>query len=90
MHCRKHKPYGDGATLALTFHKDNSDEEDFEEGDSDVVTMRCRHVRTVGFKSENRKRRKMCNGMESTRINAPKDVLMNDYPIPLSRHHLQP
>lgn len=86
----KHPFDGDGAILALTFHKDNSDEEDYEDGDSDVVTMRYRYVRTVGFKSENRKRRKIYNGMESTRINAPKDVLMNDYPIPLSRHHLQP
>jgi len=80
----KHPFDGDGAILGLTFHKD-----DVEQADDDIMTMRYRYVRTVGFKSENRKHRKLYTGMESTRLNA-KDTIMNDYPIPFGRYHLQP
>jgi all-trans-8'-apo-beta-carotenal 15,15'-oxygenase len=100
----RHPFEGDGAILAITFGSSSSSSDGNGSSDSKRdVTARFRFVRTTGFTNERRKGQKVYKAMEATR-NMPLNSgssssssnnsgsvgsIINDWYLPLYRHHLQ-
>jgi all-trans-8'-apo-beta-carotenal 15,15'-oxygenase len=97
----RHPFEGDGAVLAITFGASSSSgSSDAAESVSGSkrrdVTARYRFVRTSGFTNERKKGQKVYKAMEATRTmpiqntgNAGGGNIINDWHLPLYRHHLQ-